>query len=147
MRSKLLLPAHYKWIGLGLLIPSLALAIAVYFFEFQFKFLTISKADPTALLNFDVNLTDELALSGLILGLLFLCFAREHHEDEYISQTRLESLQWAVIVNYALLILATWLVHGISYLQVMVYNMLTIPLIFLFRFHFVLGREKNNAQV
>lgn len=146
MRSKLLLPEKYKWIGLALFLPALALGIATFFFDFQFAFLTIGKKTAGRIFEDQVNLTDEFALTGLIVGMLFMAFARERHEDEYITRVRLESLQWAVILNYVLLILATWLVHGIGYLQVMVYNMLTIPLFFLLRFHFMLRRNSMNLN-
>jgi hypothetical protein len=150
MKSKLLLPERYKWIGLCLFLPALVLGFMNQYMEFQFDFLTIhlDRSGMKHFLDEDINFTDELALTGLIVGLIFMAFARERHEDEYISKIRLESLQWAVIVNYALLLLATWLVHGFGYLHVMMYNMLTILFIFLVRFHIVLAREKKalNTQ-
>ena len=148
MKSKFLLPERYKWIGLAMFIPSLILGVATFFFDFHFDFLTLGKSkSPFIVFDDQINLTDEFALTGLILGMLFMAFARERHEDEYISKIRLESLQWAVILNYALLILATWLIHGMPYLQVMVYNMLTILLLFLIRFHIVLARDRGTATL
>ena len=149
MKSSLLLPEKYKKIGLALFLPSLILGIMVQFFDFQFSFLTLhkDKSDFTNILTEDINFTDEIALTGLILGMLLMAFARERNEDEYISRIRLESLQWAVILNYVLLLVATWLVHGFGYLHVMIYNMLTILLIFLVRFHIVLGRERRAANL
>jgi hypothetical protein len=149
MRSNLLLPEKFKPIGLALFLPALALGIMNQFFEFQFNFLTVH-FDRTGMKHFldeDINFTDELALTGLIISMLFMAFAREKHEDEYISRIRLESLQWAVILNYVLLLLATWLVHGFGYVQVMMYNMLTILAIFLVRFHIVLARERRAANL
>jgi hypothetical protein len=148
MRSSLLLPEKYKRIGLALFLPALVLGIMVQFFDFQFAFLTLhqGKNDLTRILDSEINFTDELALTGLILGMLFMAFARERNEDEYINRIRLESLQWAVIVNYVLLLVATWLVHGFGYLHVMIYNMLTILLIFLLRFHIVLARERRTSS-
>ena len=43
-----------------------------------------------------INFTDEMALTGIILALLFIAFASEKKEDEFINRTRLESWQWAV---------------------------------------------------
>ena len=148
MRSSLLLPEKYKRIGLALFLPALVLGIMVQFFDFQFAFLTLhqDRSDFTNILTEDINFTDEIALTGLILGMLFMAFARERNEDEYINRIRLESLQWAVIVNYVLLLVATWLVHGFGYLHVMIYNMLTILLIFLLRFHIVLARERRTSS-
>jgi len=148
MESKLLLPNRYKRIGLILLIPSLALGILVRFFDFQFAFLSlrIGKSvinEKNIHLEDTINLTDELALTGIIVALLFIAFAREKTEDEYIAQTRLESLKWAVLINYILLLVATWLVHGLAYIDVMMYNMLTVLIIFITRFNYALNNSKK----
>ncbi len=148
MKSKLLLAEKYKWVGLVLLIPSLVLGFLVRFREFQFTWLEINidQKEVNRLFGDDkINLTDEFALTGIILGLLFIAFAKERNEDEFISRTRLESLQWAVLINYGLLIIATWLIHGFSFIDVMMYNMLTILIIFIIRFHFIL--YVRNKQV
>jgi hypothetical protein len=147
MMSKLLLPHRYKLIGLLIFIPFLILGIAVYFYDFGFGFLQFQVHIRNGI--FDNNrqdLTDELALTGLIAGLLFIAFSREKQEDEFISRVRLESLQWAVLINYILLLIATWVVYNISYIDVMMYNMLTVLLIFIIRFHILLWRNSYSAN-
>jgi hypothetical protein len=136
MQLQLLLPPKYKKIGVLLFVPSLLLAILHRFNDFKVDFLTVN------LFEVDLNFTDEIALTGIILSLLFIAFAREEHEDEYISSIRLKSLQWAVLVNYSLLILATWLIHGFPFIDVMMYNMLTVLIIFIFRFHLELRKNR-----
>jgi hypothetical protein len=143
----MLLPNNYKRIGVILLIPSLLLGALVRFADFTFDFLDLpfgNKASSDSFLKLDntINLTDELALTGIIVGLLFIAFAREKQEDEYINTMRLESLQWAVLINYILLLAATWLVHGFAYIDVMMYNMLTVLIIFIIRFHLVLRKNR-----
>jgi uncharacterized membrane protein len=145
MNSKLLLPGRFKKWGILLLLPSLALGILVRFFDFRFDFLTVSwKTSNKLFENDNINFTDEIALTGIILGLIFIAFSREKNEDEFINRTRLESLQWAVLINYGLLIVATWLVHGLNYIDVMMYNMLTVLIIFIIRFHMVLRRNNKS---
>jgi hypothetical protein len=152
MKSYLLLPSRYKWIGAIILIPSLVLGILVQAKDFVFDFLTLpsspKKDGLSNVFNFDetINLTDELALTGIIVGLLFIAFAKEKHEDEFINKLRLESLQWALLVNYILLLAATWLVHGFGYIDVMMYNMLTILLFFIIRFHVVLFKNRSTIN-
>jgi len=147
MLSNLLLPTWYKTIGILLLTVSLILGILVRFQDFEFGFLSIVLEKKAAKVFDDkINFTDELALSGIILSLLFIAFARERTEDEFINRTRLESWQWAVLINYVLLILATWAVHGFAYIDVMMYNMLTIPIIFIIRFHYVLYKTKSFTE-
>jgi hypothetical protein len=145
MKSRLLLPNRYKTVGTVLLIPSFILGVMVRFFDFSFAFLTIKRQKAVfRVFSDEINLTDELALTGIVLGLLFIAFAREKNEDEFIAHTRLESLKWAVLVNYALLLIATWVIHGMAYIDVMMYNMLTILIFFIIRFHFVL-RQTNRS--
>jgi hypothetical protein len=152
MKSSVLLPSRYKWYGLILLVPSLFLGILVRFYDFAFPFLTLHKMGTSLVqenhfnLEEQINLTDEFALTGIIIALLFIAFAREKQEDEFIGRLRLESLQWAVIFNYILLLVATWLVHGLGYIDVMMYNMLTILLFFIIRFHLVLYRNRSTIN-
>ena len=90
------------------------------------------------------NLTDEIAITGIIVSLLLIAFAREKEEDEFIHLIRLESWQWAVLVNFVLLIIATWLFYGFAFLNVMVYNMLTVLVLFIIRFQLVVYRSKRE---
>lgn len=133
MSHALLIPNRYKRLGFIILIPFLVLGAMYMFWDFSFSWLDIGTS---------INLTDEIALTGTIAGLLLIAFSKEKTEDEYISTLRLESLQWAVLIHYILLVITTWAVHELAYIQVMVYNMLTIPIIFIIRFHYVLAKNK-----
>ena len=68
-------------------------------------------------------------------------FSKEKQEDEFIAEVRLNSLLWAVAVNYILLLLAFIFVYGTPFLQVMIYNMFTILVIFIARFHYILYKN------
>jgi hypothetical protein len=141
MQANLLLPNKFKRIGIFLLIPSTIFGIYCRFEDFSFSFLTIKKTEKLLFEN-EINLTDEIALTGIIVSLMFIAFAREKQEDEFIESIRLKSLQWAVLVNYSMLILATWLIHGFGFIDVMMYNMLTVLIIFIARFHLVLRKNR-----
>ena len=146
MNPTLLLPHRYKLVGWLLFIPFLALGIIWRFWDVELDFLTISFFKTTIsgknfnLTDSSLNFTDEVAFTGMITGLLFIAFAKEKREDEFISRTRLISLQWAVLINYILLILASWFIHGLAFIDVLMYNMLTVLLLFIIRFHLVLNR-------
>jgi hypothetical protein len=147
MESKLLFPNRYKLIGLFIFIPFLILGIAVRFYDFGFTIFQFQvKVNNGIFDNNRQDLTDELALTGLIVGLLFIAFSREKQEDEFIGKIRLESLQWAVLINYILLLIATWMVYNFSFIDVMMYNMLTVLLIFILRFHIILWRNDYYAN-
>ncbi|HUR11481.1 MAG TPA: hypothetical protein VM012_08930 [Flavitalea sp.] len=153
MKAPFLLPHRYKLIGWILFIPFLLLGILWRFSDFEFGFAnwdTQSTLIRSKNINLDetVNFTDEIALTGIVVSLLFIAFAREKHEDEFINRTRLDSLQWAVIINYSLLVLAAWFVHGFAFIDVMMYNMLTVLILFIIRFHFVLRRfQKSDTSI
>ena len=85
-----------------------------------------------------IALLDELICISLLVGLLLLAFSREKIEDEWIQRVRLESFQWAMLVNSLLLMAFIVFTHGTPFLTVMVYNMFTPMLIFVARFYYVL---------
>ncbi|MBI1342366.1 MAG: hypothetical protein GC171_05445 [Terrimonas sp.] len=148
MKNKLLLPNNYKRYGIGLLIPFAVIGVLSIYNEFELGFLQTGKNIPYFnMFDFtDNNFTNEIALSGVMIGLLMIAFSKEKTEDEFIHQIRLESWQWAVIINYALLFLANWLIYGSEFLQVMIYNMLTILIIFIIRFNWLLYKYKKQLS-
>jgi hypothetical protein len=147
MKTKLLLPNQYKTIGFIIFLIFLTIGIMVHFWEFELQFLTVVFEEKKVTeIDSKLNFTDEFALTGIIVSLLFIAFAREKNEDEFITRTRLESWQWAVLLNYVLLLLATWAIHGFAFIDVMMYNMLTIPIIFIIRFHYVLYKTRSFIE-
>ena len=145
MRSKLLLSSKFKWIGLILFVPSLALGILHRYADFSFDSLTWYNADKDMLTPVQ-NFTDELALTGLIVSLLMIAFAKEKEEDEFIYHSRLESWEWAVLINFLLLLIATWIFYNEAFIDVMMYNLLTPLVIFIVRFHWVLAKNKRSDE-
>lgn len=153
MKSRFLFPHRFKLIGWIIAIPSLILGGFVLFNDLSFDFLTIklpfkyyfSDSFVTGLskthFNDEVstlNFTDEIAAIGSIVGLILISFSKVKIEDEYVTITRLESLQWAIYFNFGLLILATIFVHGMAYFQVIIFNMFTPLVFFIIRFYFIL---------
>jgi hypothetical protein len=162
MKSRFLFPHQFKIYGWVITIPSIILGVLVIFkdlnlnifditFPYQFKFSNSINhyktsgtfTNQTSTFNF----TDEIATFGTIVGLILIAFSKLKVEDEYVSKIRLESLQWAIYVNYGLLVTATILVHELAFFNVMIFNMFTPLLFFVIRFHFILflkpSFEKN----
>lgn len=95
----------------------------------------------------EVDLLPTIIGVCFILGGLFVAFSKVKNEDEYISELRLSSLLWAVYVNYALLLITFIFIYNMSFLMVMMYNMFTILIIFIIRFHFILyNTSKQGAN-
>jgi hypothetical protein len=145
MKSKLLLPHKARWIGVILFIPAFILGFAFLIYNYELSFLNVELKNWMFIIKEDGlfqstnnNLTDEVALSFTVIGLLLITFSREKTEDEFIQKLRLESLQWAVLVSYFILIICTWLIFGSSFFVAMVANLLTVLVIFNLRFHWIL---------
>ena len=131
----------------------LAISYAISPFDFEVgKFKTFAIVSDEALFEYQwfqlisTNPADEITLILLIIGGLFVCFAKEKDEDEYIGKLRLESLVWATYVNYAILLLAVIFVYGMAFLNVMMANMFTLILFFMIRFHWVLYKSRQNLS-
>lgn len=146
MSTKLLFPHSFKIIGWILLIPSFVLTI-LFSFELisselnatVFAFFSDELFGKSRIFQFiEVDILPTIVGICFIIGGLFVAFSKLKVEDEYISDLRLSSLLWAVYVNYALLLLAFIFVYNMPFLTVMLYNMFTVLIIFIIRFHFIL---------
>jgi hypothetical protein len=136
MEARLLFHHRFKIIGWIITIPSIIAGLFYTTNGFE-GYLNIEiKNDKLG--QFFANYSDEIIIVALIIGLLLIAFSKIKIEDEFSSKVRLESLQWAIYVNYAIFILATLFVYDFDYLDVIVYNTFTPMIIFIIRFHYVL---------
>ncbi|OUR90897.1 hypothetical protein A9Q87_13245 [Flavobacteriales bacterium 34_180_T64] len=83
------------------------------------------------------SILDELSALAIIIGGLFVGFSKEEIEDEFIYKLRKDSLVWALLFNYAVLILAIVFVYDFTFFDVLVFNMFTPLLFFIGRFNFL----------
>ena len=143
MATNLLLPHKYKIIGRILLIPATVLGLILIITDFQ----PLIGAEVKVFALFDDNnsftfITTDIDNTvigvAFIIGALLTGFSKEKREDEFIAELRLSSLLWAVWVNYILLLLAFIFIYGTAFLQVMLYNMFTVLIIFVLRFNYLL---------
>lgn len=153
MTPKLLLPNKYKKIGWVILIPSTVLGLVLCFRDFGADWLHLKTLvlandatfDKKIYFTFtDVNFTNTLIGSAFIIGALLVSFSKEKDEDEYISELRLSSLLWAVLISYLLLLIAFLFVFGTPFLNVMVYNMFTLLIIFIARFNYLMYKNSKK---
>ncbi|QMW03545.1 hypothetical protein [Spirosoma foliorum] len=156
MKTKWLFPHRFRLIGWIIFVPSAILGLAAMYYELDIisliKEILFNAKPPTGTLTLEgffsagsQNMTDEIAAIGVILGLLLIAFSREKVEDEMIGQLRLEALQWSVYANYIILAIAILTLYDNAFFNVMVYNMFTVLLVFIFRFRWLLYR--NNHQL
>lgn len=152
METKFLFPNRYKKIGWIFFIISALLWVYVTVTESEFSFLQ-TKTFAIAANEFfdkdkffcmvDVNLTYSLIGVLFIIGSLLIVFSKEKVEDEFIMKLRLSSFQWAVLVNYLLLLFLFLFVYGASFLTVMVYNMFSVIILYIVRFNYLLLKNRS----
>jgi hypothetical protein len=101
-------------------------------------------------LGYFYTIQDSFAYEALtiftIVGAIFIGFSKLKVEDEYTIKIRYESLVWATYFNYGLILLFTIFIYGISYLNVLTYNMFTFLIFFILRFHFRLYQLKRISK-
>lgn len=154
MSSKLLLPNRYKKIGWFILVPATIAGLVLRYYDFDadwmharvFAFASDGFPGKATYFGFlDTNITNTVIGSLFIIGAMLVSFSKEKNEDEFIAELRLSSLLWAVCVSYLLLLAAFLFVYGVSFLDVMVYNMFTVLIIFIVRFNFILYKNAKTV--
>ena len=145
MKKLPLLPHVYQKIGLIAIFPFLALGIAYLGWDYNIPWLKYGNNTTHPLFGESSNFTDEVAAVGTIVSLIMIAFSKEKVEDEAIQFFRLASLQWAVIVNYVVLIICILSLYGGIFFNVMTYNMFTVLIIFIIRFRFVLFQHNKSV--
>tara|TARA_B110000037_G_scaffold32158_1_gene38683 strand:- start:36968 stop:37444 length:477 start_codon:yes stop_codon:yes gene_type:complete len=150
-----LFPFRYKKIGWILVLIGLGFGVVYMLNEFEGLNWTINLF---ALLNDDLigdgtnfswvknNVFNELTATLVIIVGLLVAFSKSKFEDEYISGIRMESLIWITYVNYGVLLFTILFVFGMSFFDVMIYNMFTILIFFVLRFHFILYKAKRHLS-
>ena len=156
MKLNFLFPNKFKKIGWFILIPSAIIGFLTIVYEYEPSFLDFNV--PAIFVN-EISLSNDKQLFGIvnnnflneILGILiiisslFVAFSKEKLEDEYISKIRLESLVWAIYVNYGILLFAFLFIYDFSFLWVMIFNMFTVLLFFIIRFNWQISKLKKLA--
>ncbi len=80
----------------------------------------------------------------MVSGLFLVAFAKEKIEDEQIWQLRLDSLRWAIYINYLVLIISLVFIEDVAH---MLDLNLYVPLIFFIaRFRWVIFRLNRSLH-
>jgi len=160
MQSRFLFPTYFKFIGWIFVIPGTIIGYLCLYENFSIESLqtALVKRDPFMPVIAG-NLTDELSLASVVIGLLFIAFAKLKQEDELTAKLRLDALHWSVLINYILLFsgeLLFRLLEEFGYYEVKMsfniggwhsdfclYNMFTPLLIFIGRFYYLIYFRKE----
>jgi len=139
MKSRFLFP--HKWRVYGYLLLLIAIAIILYNYNGSGGIFSAPAPQKIAIISNDTEYI------SVILGLLFIGFSKEKTEDEQIVQLRLDSLQWAVYFNYALLIICIIMINGINFLNVLAYDIMSQLVFFIIRFRWKVYQLNRLARI
>jgi hypothetical protein len=153
MESNYLLPHKFKKIGWILFIIGLISGLFVFIKEYETDILTFNVFSIYNESFFGKNdgffkvvensILDELIAIAIIIGGLLVGFSKEKVEDEFIYKLRKDSLVWAIIFNYLVLLFAIIFIYDFTFFDVLVFNMFTPLIFFIVRFN-VLKRRLNH---
>lgn len=155
MKTRFLFPHSYKKIGWLLLVGGLITGIILMILDFDFDEFMVVKV--FSLLGDDLfidksfriienGILDEILTVSIIIGGILVGFSKVKDEDEFIATLRTESITWSFYVNYAILVLVTIFIYGLSYFEFMIYNLFSILLFFIIRFHILLFKSRKELS-
>lgn len=154
MKPYLLLPNKFRLIGWLFFTPGFILGVANRLWGFTISGGFLRLRDKNGFFtDANADFTNELALALVILGIMFIAFAKLKNEDELTSKLRLNAWYWAILANYILVIclfaassmdLEFSVRYKIDYLEGNLY----VPLLaFIVRFWYLLYKNKNEYNV
>ena len=157
MKTNYLLPNKYKTIGCILLALGIVIGTFLFLSDYESDVLTIKvlSIHNEAFISNEKNgffkiiensIVDELAALAIITGGLLVGFSKEKVEDEFIYKLRKDSLVWAIIFNYAVLVFTIVFVYNFTFFDVLVFNMFTPLVFFIFRFNFLKHKSLNYEE-
>jgi hypothetical protein len=139
MKMRFLFPYWCRYLGLTLIVLHVPIALMYKTLGFDGP----NAVGDDALFNSHHVFFICTALT-MAIGLFLVAFAKEKIEDEQIAQLRLDSLRWAIYLNYAILILSLMLSTDTHHILLM---NLWIPLaFFIIRFRWVIIRLNMSVS-
>ncbi len=85
----------------------------------------------------------EVITTLFVLGCLLIGFSKLRTEDEFTMKLRLESLLWAMYINFSIFLFSVLFIYGFDFVMIPFYSLLAFLAIFILRFHYVLYRAKK----
>ena len=147
MKTRFLFPNQFKNLGWLLFIPSVLATLIISVLNIStdeylnisvFSIYQDSIGEIPGFFKFIKNsILDEILTISIIVGGILVGFSKLKEEDEMISKIRYESLVWATYLNYVIILFFTLFIFGLPYLNVLFYNMFTLLLFFIIRFHYM----------
>jgi hypothetical protein len=157
MKTKFLFPYKFNRIGWILLCLSILTALFIgidgesklltkvsvfCFYDSGVIFQDPAIKNPIMGFKYD-DIRFELVITLFILGCIFIGFSKLKSEDEFTIKLRLESLLWAVYINFGIFLLSVIFIYGLIFIQIPLYSSLAFLVIFIARFYYVLYQSRK----
>ncbi len=149
----MLLPQTYKYIGLGLLLPSLICAYACVHLGMKPAFLdghvfaVWSEYFETRYFTvIENNVGEEITLVSLLISLLFIAFAKGADENEEMVRLRFRAMVLATYINTALLIFSSLFFYGIAFVSAVFMNLFSGLILFIAIFYVSCWRYRASKR-
>ena len=142
MQKEWLLPYGFKWVGWLLL--AIAVPVGLWAAAIGFNYQNVELLQ--ALHLSDKPLLNNHIVLWLWLGTIFVACSREKIEDEMISRIRLNALLMALYIQAVCIIVATFVFNSFDFLNVMIYNLVAYPIIFVGAYRVMLWSIRKEAD-
>jgi hypothetical protein len=141
MKTRFLFPYWCRYLGFACIVFHIPIILLGKTLDFDFHNLPDGPGIFT-----DRHLFFMATSLLMLIGLLLVAFAKEKIEDEQISQLRLDSLQWAIYLNYLILIITLVFTGNPDFEDILKLN-LWVPLVFfIIRFRWVIFRLNRSLK-
>ena len=147
MRTNYLLPFNSRYFGIALILVHIPIKL---FWDANYREGWAHRhIDPSASGN-PLFSPPHLFFIGttlmVLVGLFLIAFSKERVEDEQIVQLRLDSLRWAIYLNYAILLFSLVFTESSESNHILFLNMWLPLLFFILRFQWVLYRLNRSVR-
>lgn len=151
MRVRFLLPHKFMFVGLLLVVLGVISAYTRFYLGIKPSFLTIpvftiysSFIDTKTFQIITNNISEEIVILLLLIGLLLINFSKEKFEDDIVDNFRFKALLYSVLINSILLLLSTVFIYGLAFISILsinIFSQLFIYQIF-FRIFIIVNKRK-----
>lgn len=142
-RIKYLFPYNSRFIGIALILIHIPVKL-LWDAHYPKGYDIHDMADADSVLFSTPHLYFIGTTLMVLVGLFLVAFSMEKIEDEQIVQLRLDSLRWAIYLNYAILLFS--LVFSGDSRHILMLNIWLPLLFFILRFQWVLFRLNRSAK-
>ena len=146
MRSNYLFPYGTRYFGIALILVHIPIKLLWDHYYPNGYDHSMSSSDTNGFLFSAPHLFFIGTTLMVLVGLFLVAFSRERVEDEQITQLRLDSLRWAIYLNYAILLFGLIFTRRSESDHILILNIWLPLLFFILRFQWVLYRLNRSAR-